>query len=101
MIDLPVRIAFAPRMVLFASGDREPKSSAVTFGDDTPVTIVKVVVESPELRSPSRPSRGRDVRAILRYVGPAEKDSRTTCSSSPRAPPAPSTPTSLYLRHRP
>jgi Protein of unknown function (DUF1573) len=47
VVDLPVRVSFAPRMILFRGDEQGEKTAVVTYGDDLPVTVLEVVSLNP------------------------------------------------------
>lgn len=100
--ELPTRVAFAPRMLLFAKGEREPKVATLTYGDDTPVTVVEVVSKSSDFELAEPEKLEGDVLTLrLRHVGAAESDGRGTVSIRTRGASGAENTDLLYLRHRP
>ena len=43
--ELPVRVAFAPRLLVFRGGETAPRAATVTYGDDLPVELLGVEVD--------------------------------------------------------
>ncbi len=100
--ELPARISFAPRMLLFTKGSPEPKLATLTFGDDTPVTVVEVVSKSAdfELAEPFK-LEGDVLKLPLRYVGVATAQGRGVVSIRTRGKSGAEHTDLLYLRHQP
>lgn len=100
--ELPTRVAFAPRLLLFAKGEREPKAATLTYGDDTPVTVLEVVSKSPDFELTEPEKLEGDVLTIkLRHIGAAESDGRGTVSVRTRGASGAEHTDLLYVRHRP
>lgn len=100
--ELPTRVTFAPRMLLFNKDEREAKTATLTYGSDTPVTVVSVASKAPgfELAEPEK-LEGDVLTLKFRYVGAAEADTRGVIEIRTRGASGLENTDLLYVRHRP
>lgn len=102
VVDLPTRITFAPRLLLFSQGDRATREATLTYGDDTPVTLLEVRAQSGDFEVIAPQSLdGPMLKLSLRYIGAANAEARGTVAIRTRGLSGAEYTDLLYVRHRP
>lgn len=77
--NVPARITFAPRLLLFRGASSEPKSAVITFDPATKTTLIEVETTSEAFALVGTPSLVDDkLKVELRHVGPASEDARAS-----------------------
>lgn len=102
VVDLPIRVAFAPRLVLFRAADPEPKTATITFGEADKTELLDVTEQSPdfELVGDAQLEQGV-LKLSVRYVGSANSDARASVRIRNRDSSGAEHTDILYLRHSP
>lgn len=102
VVELPVRVTIEPRLLLFKPGSTDPLPAKVVFGDDLPVTLTDVAVQSPDfaLAEPAKLD-GATLPLSFRYVGASDKDARASVRIVTKGASGLEHTDVLYLRHRP
>lgn len=102
VIDLPVRISFAPRLLLFRGADQEPKTATVTYGADDKTEFLGVTLQSPAFEVVGEPKLENSVvKIVIRHSGPADADARASVRVRTRDSAGVEHTDLLYLRHSP
>lgn len=77
VIDLPVRISFSPRMLVFRGGVASASTATVTYSDGLPVTLGEVAVLTPAFELVETPVLDGGVLDLsIRYVGEPKQEAR-------------------------
>lgn len=77
--NVPARVTFAPRLLLFRAGASEPKSAVLTFDASAKSTLLEVACASEAFELVGTPALADNVLKIdLRHVGPAGVDARAS-----------------------
>lgn len=101
-VDLPVRISFAPRLLLFRGDDAEAKTAVITFGGDEKPELLGVSVQSPAFEIVGEPAlEDRVLKLTLRHVGPTDADARASVRIRTRTDAGGEHTDILYVRHAP
>jgi hypothetical protein len=100
--DLPVRVAIAPRMLIFRGGEDAPKTAVLTFGDDLPVELLGVESASAAfaLAEPATLSGG-ELTVAVRFAGKADQNERGVLRVRTRGKSGAEHTDLLYARHLP
>ena len=99
--DLPVRVAFAPRLLLFHAADAEAKIATVTYSSDPKTELVGVAVSSAAFEIVGEPRLETGVVKIsIRHIGPADAEARGSVRVTTRDTGGEHV-DNLYVRHAP
>lgn len=102
VVELPVRITFEPRLLLFKGNSTAPLSSTVTFSDALPVQLVDVTVLTPAFEVAETPGLVENVLKLsIRYVGDPSAESRGMLRVRTKDATGKTNADLLYLRHTP
>lgn len=102
VVDLPVRVTFTPRLVLFRGADAEAKLVTVTFGEADGTTLLDVTEQSPAFEIDGEPKLDQGVLKLsVRHVGAADADARASVRIRTRDSAGEEHTDILYLRHSP
>ncbi len=102
VVELPVRVSFAPRLLVFSKGGRDAKSATLTFGDDLPVTLVGVESTTPAFEVVETP-RVEDavLKVDLRFTGDSAESARGVVRIRTKGASGAEHTDLLYVRHTP
>lgn len=102
VVDLPIRIAFAPRLLLFRGADKGPKTATVTYGEGDKTELLGVTIQSPAFEIVGEPKLEKGVLKLeVRHVGPDDADARSSIRIHTRHPLAGEHTDLLYVRRTP
>lgn len=102
VVELPVRITFEPRLMLFRGAALSPLSAKVIYSDALPVELVDVTVLTPAFEVAETPALDGDVLKLsLRYVGDPAAESRGMVRIRTKDAAGKTNADLLYLRHTP
>ena len=100
--DIPVRVTITPRLLAFTRGGSEPREATLTYGANSPVTLLGVVASGPGFVVEGEPALVDDVLKVrFRYVGAASESARETARVRVRDTTGEEHTDVLYLRHLP
>lgn len=101
VVDLPVRVSFAPRLLLFRGAEAE-RTAVVTYGEGDKTELLGVTASSPAFELVGEPKLERgELKLTLRHVGPADADARASVRIRTRDTTGGEHTDILYLRHSP
>ncbi len=102
VVDLPVRVSFSPRLLLFRAADTEPKTATITFGETDKTELLDITEQSPafEIVGQSKIEQGV-LKLSVRHLGPADADARASVRIRNRDSSGEEHTDILYLRHSP
>lgn len=102
-IDLPVRVSFAPRLLVFRGAESETKTATLTFHPDSRPELLEVLNQSPAFEILGQP--GIDEKGLLqlafRHIGEAGGEARASVRVRTRDASGQEHTDLLYLRHLP
>ncbi len=102
VIELPVRISFEPRLVLFRKGSKATMPAKITYSDALPVQLVDVTPLTPAFEIAETPAlEGNVLNLSLRYVGDPATESRGMLRIRTKDTSGKTNADLLYLRHTP
>lgn len=102
VVDLPVRVSFAPRLLLFRGGERESRTATITFPGDSQTELLGVTVAGAEFEIVGRPALEQGTLKLeLRFAGDAAATARATARIRTRDSAGAEHTDVLYLRHTP
>jgi hypothetical protein len=102
VVDLPVRVTFTPRLVLFRGAEAEAKLATVTFGESDGTTLLEVTEQSPAFEVVGEPKLEQGVLKLsVRHIGAADADARASVRIRTRDSAGEEHTDILYLRHSP
>ena len=102
VVDLPVRVSFAPRLLLFRGADAEPKPASVTYGEEGKTELLELGENSPAFEIVGEPKMERGVLKLsIRHIGAADADARASVRIRTRDSAGEEHTDILYLRHSP
>lgn len=103
VIDLPVRVTFAPqRLLLFRGADSEPKIASLTYGEAEKTELLDVTEQSQAFEILGEPKLEQGVLTLsVRHTGPAGEDARASVRVRTRDSAGVEHTDILYLRHSP
>lgn len=101
VVDLPVRVGFAPRLLLFRGADAEAKTAAVTYSADPKTELLGVTSQTAAFEIVGEPMlKDGVVNISIRHAGDAGAEARGTVRVRTRSAGAEHTDL-LYVRHIP
>lgn len=101
-IDLPVRINFSPRLLLFRGADQTERTAVITFGDEGKSELLEVDVRSQDFALVGTPAlENRELKLTFRHVGAADADARASVRIRSKDSAGGEHTDILYLRHSP
>lgn len=102
VVELPTRISFEPRLLLFRGQATAPLPASVTFSDALPVELLDVVVLTPAFELAEPPALVENVLKLsIRYVGEPAVESRGALRIRTKDAAGKTNADLLYLRHTP
>jgi hypothetical protein len=102
VVDLPVRVSFAPRLLLLGPGEASTKTATVTFGDDLPMTLLEAVSDRPGFEMAEPPKLEDNVlKLVVRVVGESPGDGRGVIRIRTKGASGTEYTDLLYTRYRP
>jgi len=102
VVDLPIRVTFAPRLLLFRAADPEPKTATITFGEADKTELLEVSEQSPDFEIVGEPKLEQGALKLqIRHVGSANTDARASVRIRNRDSSGAEHTDILYLRHSP
>jgi Protein of unknown function (DUF1573). len=102
VIDVPVRVRFAPRLLRFEGDERGPKMATLTYEQGGGTELRGVAVQSSAFEVVGEPAIENQVlKLAIRYVGPADAEARASVRIQTRDTTGSEHADILYLRHSP
>lgn len=102
VVDLPIRVSFAPRLLLFRGAESEAKTATVTYSDETKAELLDIQMQSPAFEIMGEPRiEGSVLKISIRHVGDAAADSRGSVRVRTRDAAGQEHTDLLYVRHSP
>lgn len=102
VVDLPIRISFAPRLLLFRGPDKGPRTATITYGAGEKTELIGVSVQSPAFEVVGEPKLEKGVLKLeVRHIGADDADARATIRINTRDPLAGEHTDMLYVRRTP
>lgn len=102
VVDLPIRVNFSQRLLLFRGPDQGPKTVTITYGDGKKTELLGVSLQSPAFEIVGEPKMENGVVKLeIRHAGEAETDARASVRIQTRHAEAGEHTDLLYVRHTP
>lgn len=102
VVNIPVRVTFTPRLVLFRGTDTEAKVATLTYNETNETTLLDVTKQSPAFEIVGEPRLEKGVLNLsVRHIGPGDADARASVRIRTRDSAGAEHTDILYLRHTP
>jgi hypothetical protein len=102
VVDLPVRVSFAPRLLLFRGAETEAKTATVTYAPESKVELLEVRLQNSAFEIIGEPRIQDDVLKIpIRHVGEVTAETRGSVHVRTRDAAGREHTDLLYVRHSP